>query len=154
MALIRLLLLVFIATATATATATAYADDRRAEVNYMLHCQGCHLPEGEGFAGKVPRIKDFAGFFLHSGEGRDFLIRVPGVAQSALSDEEVAELMNWLLRSYSADQLPYNYLPFTAAEVRKLRADPERDPKAARTAILDRIADAEPALREIIVGRD
>ena len=77
--------------------AGAGADDERAHVNYMLHCQGCHLPQTEGFPGKVPPIRDFVGYFLHSQEGREFLVRVPGVAQSALSDEEVAELMNWLV---------------------------------------------------------
>jgi len=147
MALIRLLLLVLMS------TAAAQADDRRAEVNYMLHCQGCHLPEAAGFPGRVPPIKDFAGYFLHSDEGRNFLIRVPGVAQSALGDDEVAELMNWLLNSYSADQLPADYTPFTAAEVSRLREDPEHDPQATRAAILERLAAANPALGATIAGK-
>ena len=55
----------------------AVADDRRAEVNYMLHCQGCHLPNAEGFDGRVPPMKDFVGYFLHSEEGRRFVVRDP-----------------------------------------------------------------------------
>lgn len=121
------------------------ADDRRAEVNYMLHCQGCHLPQAEGVAGRVPPMKNFVGFFLHSQEGREFLIRVPGVAHAALRDAEVAELMNWLLISFSDAQLPTEFEPFTVAEVTKLRRDPERTPDDTRLLILERIAVAKPA---------
>lgn len=125
---------------------TVLADDGRAHVNYMLHCQGCHLPEAQGFEGKVPPMKDFVGYFLHSGEGREFLIRVPGVAQSALNDDEVAELMNWLLTTFSVDQLPRSYQPFTPAEVAALRADPVGDPEAAREIILSALATDLPLL--------
>ena len=134
-------------------TIAVAADDRRAEVNYMLHCQGCHLPQAEGHEGKVPPVKDFAGYFLHSEEGRDFLIRVPGVAYAALTDEEVAELMNWLLQSFSADQLPANFAPFSASEVRSLRANPESTPDAARQRILASIANDLPQLRKWIDPR-
>lgn len=112
----------------------------------MLHCQGCHLPEAAGFEGRVPPIKDFSGYFLHSQEGRDFLIRVPGVSRSALSDSEIAELMNWLLQTYSEGQLPDRFEPFTEAEVASLRDDPEPDPAAARELILNSLADELPLL--------
>ena len=140
MALVRLsLLTVFLA-------GSALADNERAHVNYMLHCQGCHLPEAQGFEGKVPPMKDFVGYFLHSGEGRDFLIRVPGVAQSALDDGEVAELMNWLLVTFSAKQLPDRYVPFTDHEVASLRQDPIRDPATSRELILNRLSADIPVL--------
>lgn len=130
------------------------ADDQRAHVNYMLHCQGCHLPETEGFPGKVPPMKNFVGYFLYSKEGREFLVRVPGVAQSALDDEEVAELMNWLVLKYSADQLPVDFRPFTSAEVAVLRVNPVSDPERRRTEILEKIARKLPALAdELIVAR-
>ncbi len=124
----------------------AVADDERAHENYMLHCQGCHLPKAEGFAGKVPVMKDFVGYFLHSQEGREFLIRVPGVSHSALSDAEVVELMNWLLQTHSAGQLPDPYTPFTEAEVAQLRKYPEGDPEHTRQIILAQIATELPAL--------
>ena len=98
-------------------------------------------------------MKNFAGYFLHSEEGRDFLIRVPGVAHAALTDEEVAELMNWLLQSFSADQLPANFAPFSAAEVRSLRSNPESTPDAARQRILASIANDLPQLRKWIDPR-
>ena len=139
---LRIILAVFML----VASFAALADDERAQFNYTLHCQGCHLAEAEGFAGKVPVIKDFAGYFLHSQTGREFLIRVPGVALSALDHSEVAELMNWLLRTHSADQLPDPYTPFTAAEVQKLRGDPENDPAATREIILAELAAELPDL--------
>lgn len=131
------------------------ADDHRAQVNYMIHCQGCHLPDAVGFAGRVPRMKDFAGYFLHSREGREFLIRVPGVSAAALPDDEIAELINWLLITYSVAQLPADFSPFTATEVASLRSRPESDPQATREIILDRIAADSPALaRQMAVAID
>ena len=124
------------------------ADEQRAQVNYMLHCQGCHLPQTEGLPGKVPPMKDFVGYFLHSREGREFLVRVPGVAQSALSDEEVAELMNWLVVEHSPDQLPGDFAPFTSVEVAALRVNPESDPERRRGEILAEIARELPALAD------
>jgi len=132
--------------------AHSVADDERAHVNYMLHCQGCHLPQAEGFAGRVPPMKDFVGYFLHSPEGREFLIRVPGVAHSALGDNEITELMNWLLQSFSADQLPASFAPFTVDEVIALRQDPEPAPETARVAILARIAADLPTLADALAN--
>ena len=124
----------------------ATADDHRAGINYMIHCQGCHLPEAMGFAGKVPRMKDFVGYFLHSREGREFIIRVPGVATSSLPDDELTEMMNWLLRTYSADQLPKPFVPFSTEEVAELRPDLEANPGQTRMRILERIARDLPSL--------
>ena len=133
----------------------ASADDQRARVNYMIHCQGCHLPEAVGFAGKVPRMNGFAGYFLHSQEGREFLIRVPGVATSSLADDQLTELMNWLLLTYSAGQLPEPFVPFSVAEVAALRPDLEADPEKTRMRILRQIARGLPSLAvelELISG--
>ncbi len=129
-------------------TADAGADEQRARVNYMIHCQGCHLPEAVGYPGIVPRMRDFVGYFLHSQEGREFIIRVPGVSTSALRNDQVTELMNWLLLTYSAPQLPQNFVPFTVDEVAALRPDPEPDPETTRKGILERIAAEVPALAQ------
>ena len=141
MALIRFVIVLLVA------TSFAVADDQRAHVNYMLHCQGCHLPDAAGHEGKVPPMKDFVGYFLHSEEGRDFLIRVPGVAHADLNDEELAELMNWLLVSFSEEQLPAGFTPFSESEVHRLRANPENNPDAVREKILAGIARDVPSLQ-------
>lgn len=124
----------------------AGADDRRASINYMIHCQGCHLPEAIGFSGKVPRMKNFVGYFLHSKEGREFIIRVPGVATASLPDDELAELMNWLLLTHSAEQLPDSFAPFSVEEVAALRPDLEGNPEKTRIRILEQIAAGVPSL--------
>lgn len=129
-------------------TSDAGADEQRARINYMIHCQGCHLPEAVGYPGKVPRMRDFIGYFLHSREGREFIIRVPGVSTTSLPNDQVTELMNWLLLTYSAPQLPRNFVPFTVDEIAALRPDPEPDPETTRKGILERIAAEVPALAQ------
>lgn len=125
---------------------TALADDARARVNYMLHCQGCHLPEAVGVPGTVPRMSGFLGYFLHSNEGREYVVRVPGVATSPVPDDQLAELMNWILVTYSADQLPSEYRIYTEAEIARLRQNPDRDPEKTRHEVLVQIAADIPTL--------
>lgn len=122
------------------------ADDNRARINYTLHCQGCHLADATGLQNEVPRIKDFVAYFLHSPAGRDFLIQVPGVATSSLADDQLAELMNWLVVTYSKAQLPRSFEPYSVTEVAALRGNLEPDPGAARMRILRDIARELPAL--------
>ncbi|MDJ0927037.1 MAG: cytochrome c [Gammaproteobacteria bacterium] len=115
-------------------------DAARARVDYALNCQGCHLARGEGFAGKVPRMTDFVGYYMHSEDGRAFLIQVPGVALSPLNDADTARLMNWMLTEFSAAQLPADYRPYTVDEVAALRRQPENDPNRRRAEVLAKIS--------------
>lgn len=124
----------------------ANADDRRAHVNYMLHCQGCHLPDGEGIEGRVPPLKDFVGLFPNSDDGRAYLINVSGVAMSALDDEKLSELINWVLRTFSKEELPVPFRPYTASEVAGLRKQPEIDPQTRRARILENLRETNPEL--------
>lgn len=56
-------------------------------VNYQLQCEGCHLGDGTGSAANdTPKMKGFVGNFLKVDGGREFLVRVPGVSQSALNN--------------------------------------------------------------------
>ncbi|MBL8265114.1 c-type cytochrome, partial [Steroidobacter sp.] len=48
----------------------ADATDRRAALNYMLHCQGCHKDDGSGQPGYVPDLRGSIARFLHVPEGR------------------------------------------------------------------------------------
>lgn len=95
-------------------------------------------------------MNDFVGYFLHSQAGREFLIRVPGVAHAALTDAEVSELMNWLVIRFSKEQLPTEFVPFTDAEVNELRRDAERTPEVTRSLILEKIAAENPSLTKEI----
>ena len=131
----------------------AWAGDKRANVNYMIHCQGCHLPDASGVLDAVPAMNGFMGYFLHSQEGRDFLVRVPGVSTASLPDDEIAELLNWLLKTYSLEQAPAEFEPYTEAEVARLRTNPETDPETTRKIILDKIATELPALAEELASK-
>jgi len=145
----RLFAGVWLVAAGALSADALQAGSEQAHVNYMLHCQGCHLPDAAGFPDKVPAMKDFVGYFLHSQEGREYLIRVPGVATSQLKDAEIAELMNWLITTYSAAQIPREFQPFTAEEVARLRKEPDRDPATSRRRVLQNMIGVVPALTHL-----
>ncbi len=92
-----------------------------AHLNYILHCQGCHLSDGAGTPGKIPALRQEVGRFLQVEGGREFLIQVPGTAQSALSDNEVAGVLNWILDNFSPAELPADFIPYTTEEITRHR---------------------------------
>src|SRR5262245_58917235 len=87
------------AAAALSALAAAAAAAPPAE-DYLLHCSGCHGQSGAGVPGVVPPLSGLSSF-LASPEGRAYLVRVPGVAQSSLDDERLAALLNWVMREMS-----------------------------------------------------
>lgn len=110
----------------------------RAKVNYMLNCQGCHGPDGTGTNdGSVPTMKNFLGNFLHVEGGREFLVRVPGSANAAMSDAALAEVLNWMLPKISKQQMPRDFKPYTAQEVKRLRAQPLQDVIGERERLIE-----------------
>ena len=98
----------------------ALAGDSPAEL-YTLNCWGCHKPRAEGIPGTVPRLANSMGDFLHVPGGREYLVEVPGVAASALSDAEIAQVLNWLLFTFNKAETPPDFKPYTAAEIAKYR---------------------------------
>ena len=93
-------------------------------VNYQLRCMGCHLADGSGQPGRVPSIRRSLVLFSASPEGRDYVVRVPGVAQSPLSDEDTAALLNWMARNLSDLEVPPSFVDYSEAENRALRGHP------------------------------
>lgn len=102
---------------------------------YVLRCQGCHGPEGAGLAGGVPDLRGALTPFTRSAAGRAYLVRVPGVAQSPLSDAELATVLNWLVAGMGGGA-DARFEPYQAAELGALRARPLLDVAAARRAVL------------------
>lgn len=96
---------------------------KRAKFNYQLLCQGCHTPDGSGIK-EVPQIKGFIGYFLATQEGREYLVRVPGSANSALNDEDLAEVLNWMILEMGESSIPENLQMYSAQEVASLRHNP------------------------------
>ncbi len=99
---------------------------RRAQFNYQMSCQGCHAPDGAG-AATVPPLKDHIGRFLNSQAGREYLVRVPGSATSALDDGQLAEVLNWIVLQFSGSSADDGFQRYTAAEVAGLRQHPLKE---------------------------
>ncbi len=59
-------------------------------------------------------------FFLCRG-GREYLIRVPGVAAAPLPDDSLAVLVNWMLEEFDRENIPGDFTPYTTEEVASLR---------------------------------
>lgn len=85
-------------------------------------------------AGIIPDLNDDMGFFAQSEEGRSYLVRVQGSAHSPLSDGELAEVLNWMLRTFAASESPE---PLTEAEVSASRHIPMPDVMSVRKRLLE-----------------
>jgi|TARA_B100000614_G_scaffold240394_1_gene240714 mono/diheme cytochrome c family protein len=116
----------------------------RAQNNYMLNCQGCHQADGRGLEGSVPDMRSFVGRFLATAGGREFLVQVPGSANSPLSDAELAELLNWILLTMSHAELPADFQRYSADEVSTLRGQPLIDVDARRAELVLAIEEDAP----------
>jgi len=125
-AAVALLPLVLLADGAAAATVL-----RGAAADYVLNCAGCHKFDGSGSA-RVPVLTEMGRLQALPG-GREYLVRVPGVAQAPLSDARLAALLNWLITELGTGGASP---PYDAAEVGTLRAAPLRDPIAARAALV------------------
>ena len=117
------------------------ANEVLARQNYILNCQGCHLPDGSGSKGNVPKMNDFVGYFLHVPGGREFIVQVPGAASAPISDRELADVMNWMLLNFSRNELPDPFVPYDAEEIGKLREEPLIDILRRREGLLTQIKD-------------
>ena len=92
--------------------------------DFSRNCQGCHRADGAGACRTVPRIRDFVGLFTRVPGGRDYLLRVPGVVWAMLDDARLTRVLNWMLVTYSREQLAPDFTPFTEEEVAKARERP------------------------------
>ena len=139
----RALLAMLTTLAAFTALAATEVDAKRARVNYMLNCQGCHLADGRGI-GDIPEMKNFVGNFLRVPGGREYLVGVPGSANAPLNDALLAELLNWMLMEMSANELPTDWQPYTATEVASYRATTLTDVDKIRAVLINRIEALQP----------
>jgi mono/diheme cytochrome c family protein len=119
------------------AAAAAWAGEP--SVDYALNCQGCHRADGVGTPGSVPALVGSVGRFLRVPGGREFLVRVPGVSQSALDDASLAALLNWVLGRFGRPEMPADVTPYDAAEVGRLRRSPFTDVEGVRGQLIEAI---------------
>src|SRR5690349_9465805 len=113
--------------------------------DYMLHCMGCHGTSAEGVPGKVPPLANALRRFMRTPAGRNYVLRVPGAANSALSDAQLAAVLNWLAVTYDHGATASNCAPFTSTEVARLRHVPLVSVLAARSAVVRELAATGPA---------
>ena len=100
-----------------------------------MHCAGCHLADAAGVPPYVPSLAGPLGPIVASAEGRDYVARVPGAAQTPLSDDELAAVLNWVLLEFNRDTLPAGFRPLRGPEVAKSRARVLADPLKLRAEL-------------------
>ena len=128
------------------AACPARATEARAgppSLDYALNCQGCHRADGTSTPGSVPALAGSVGRFLRVPGGREFLVRVPGVAQAALDDTALADVLNWILERFGRDDLPQGFVPYAAAEVGRLRHQPLTNIQRVRRELIDALERAK-----------
>jgi cytochrome c553 len=113
--------------------------------DYMLYCMGCHGAQAEGVPGRVPPLAHSLGRFMRTPAGRNYILRVPGAANSVLSDAQLAGVLNWLAQEYNSGELTADIPMFTAAEVTAVRHTPLASVLAARREVVRDLAATGPA---------
>lgn len=111
----------------------AIADPR---TDYLLYCRGCHLINGTGVPPEVPTLVNDIGKLVAIPGGREYIVRVPGVSQTAMNNDELAAVLNWVLAEFNADTTPENFAPYTSEEVGAARAKVLVDPLKYRATLL------------------
>jgi len=121
---IIIMLIIFAIGAITPAEASSEDEQLDSVVAWMLGCQGCHGADGVALGNEVPALENTVARFLSVPGGREYLIRVPGVAMSRLNNADVAELTNWMLRTMDPGHIPDDFEEYSAQEVGRLRQKP------------------------------
>lgn len=113
-----------------------------AKKNYRLYCMGCHQLDGTGSPENgIPSMKGEVGEFLRLPEGRAYLSQVPGTLNTPLSDADTAELLNWIIATIAPPSVPADFVPYTAADVKRYRATAPEDIPGLRNLLVERLKD-------------
>ena len=132
------LLLACVAAATpAAAWALERPESKDPQQNYILFCAGCHTPDGSGAAHRVPSLRETLPQFMKVAGGREYLVHVPGVANSQLSAAAMAEVMNWCSQRFAPDLVSAGWAPYTAEEIAAARRTPQLAIKHMRHRLIE-----------------
>ena len=129
-------------TAASMLMATAHAS---AAQDYMLYCMGCHGSRAEGVPGKVPPLAHVLRLYMRTPAGRNYVLRVPGAANSVLSDAQLAAVLNWLVLSFDSDELSSTVPLFSPSEVTGARHLPLAAVLETRREVIRNLAATGPA---------
>lgn len=116
----------------------AVAQERSASTNYVLRCLGCHGMDGAGSTiGGIPPFPGYIDSLFADDQGRTYLMHVPGIVASSLTDREIAEVMNYVMTQWGEQE---TFTAFTVDEVARRRAEPVTDVVAFRRTLVERLA--------------
>jgi len=121
----------------AMAAGTALASPAQ---DYMLYCMGCHGSQAQGVPGRIPPLAHALTRYMRSPAGRDYVLRVPGAANSVLSDAQLAAVLNWVAAQFDANELLSGLPLFTAEEVAHARHSPLAAVLATRREVVRSLA--------------
>lgn len=94
------------------------ADMDQAQSDYVEHCGGCHGIKGNAAPADLPNLQGRVGWFMCLPEGRDYLMRLPNIARSRITDnDQLADLMNFMVFGLGGKSTAPGTRPFTGAEV-------------------------------------
>ena len=130
------------------AVAADHPEPARAAQDYVLFCRGCHGANAEGIPGRVPPLAHMIARFMRTAPGREYILRVPGVAASALPDDRIAAVLNWLAVTFDREDVTRDVRPVTTEEVAALRHVPLADAAAARRKVIAELAGAAQAVSQ------
>ncbi len=137
---------------------TLMADPEQARADYVEHCGGCHGVTGDTVPARLPELAGRVGWFMCTPAARAYLIRLPNVAHSRITDNaQLADMMNYVVFVIGGSSAPVGTRPFTADEVARER--PLALTNANLTAERDRLTrqlvrqcHAPASIRDLYIG--
>lgn len=116
----------------------AVAAERSATKNYILRCLGCHGADGSGAPKQgIPAFPGLVDPLYSNDKGRTYLVHVPGVTASSLTNNEIAEVLNYVADRWA--KAPEQLQRFTAQEVQERQQVPVKDVVALRRALTEQL---------------
>jgi hypothetical protein len=91
-------------------------------------------------------MKDHVGNFLKVPGGREYLVRVPGSANAPIGDEQLANLLNWILLTIAGESTPNGFTPYSGKEVGQMRAKSLTNIVTLRSNLIEKINKTTPGL--------
>lgn len=96
----------------------AIGDPDLAKADYVEHCAGCHGVQGLSAPAKLPELRGRVGYMMCTPATRAYLLRLPNIAKSRLSDnQQLADMLNFMIFGIGGQSVLPGTKPFTAKEV-------------------------------------
>lgn len=96
----------------------AITDPVLARSDYVEQCGGCHGVQGVSAPAQLPQLRDRVGYFMCTPATRAYLLRLPNIAHSRITDnQQLADLVNYVVFGLGGASTPADARPFTAEEV-------------------------------------